>query len=205
MADPFAGIKKAFGIFEEIGNRMSRLKVDFEQIGSGIKHEIEGVGEGLIIGTSDITHLVEYTFVFVGSYIQCGVHFLQNFKTCFLYYFVEIIGQILYSPVRLVIFIIYICGFGNMQPHVDGLWMYADKLDSYVYNYGKFHIIHYPKSIREKCYVCKRLKKEVLARQANKVKRDFEPDGDIAQVFNQGINEIKEAGSDMKHVFTDPF
>ena len=53
--------------------------------------------------------------------------------------------------------------------------------------------------------MCKRLKKEVLARQANKVKRDFEPDGDIAQVFNQGINEIKEAGSDMKHVFTDPF
>ena len=204
MGDPFAAIKKAFNVFNEIGNRMRRLKTDLDDIGTGIKHEILGVGEGLELGATDITHLIEYVFVFVGSYINCGVHFMKNFKTCFMYYLVEIIGQILYLPVRLLIFMIYIVGGGDIQPYVDKGWEWAEKADSYVFNYGQFHIIHFPKSIREKCYVCRRLKQSALARQSNKVKYDFEPGGGIAQVFTKGINEINAAASDIKHVFTDP-
>jgi hypothetical protein len=57
-----------------------------------------------------------------------------------------------------------------------------------------FHIIHYPRSIRQKCYVCKRLKTQVISTQADVVKDDFSPDGRIKQIFNRGINTIREGG-----------
>lgn len=212
MGDPFKpltdfgkNMEKGFGVFKEIGERLKRIKYGFDDIGNGIKNEFKGLGDGLNIGVTDIGRLLEYVFIFTGSYINCGVHFLKNLKGCIFYYLMEALGQILYLPVRFVIWLLKVCKLGNMQPYADKLWTYVEKGDKLIYNYANMHISHYPKSVRQTCYVCRRLKQRVIVRQGDKVNDDFSKDGAIAQEFAKGINQMKDGGKNINSALTEPF
>ena len=200
-------IEKGFGVFKEIGERMKRIKNGFEDIGNGIKNEFIGLGDGLAIGVTDITRLLEYVFIFTGSYINCGMYFLTNLKSCLFYYFMDTIGQLMYLPIRITLW-----GFKAIMPKnkalkdlVDYTWNMVEELDKLIYGFAGFHISHWSRGIRKQCYVCRRLKQHVIVRQGDRVNDDFSPNGAIAQEFVKGINQAKNGGNTLKHAFTDPF
>ena len=179
-----------------IQQAFDRVKNVFEGIGKvfkGIGQQFDAVGEGVALGVTDISRLIELVFIFLGSYIGCGVYFLVNIKGCLFYYLIEVIGQIFYIPVRITVWFLSLFHL-NLQKYLDMFWEKMEELDKIIYRYGKFHIIHYPRGIRQKCYVCKRLKTRVLSDQASNVKDDFAPDGRIKQIFNRGIDTIREGG-----------
>jgi hypothetical protein len=180
-----------------ISDAFNVIKNVFDGVGKvfkGIGEEFDAVGESVEIGVTDIFTLIEFVFIFLGSYIGCGVYFLMNIRNCFFYYLLEILGQILYIPVRICVWIFSLFSF-NLQKYLDIFWSKMEILDRIVYKYGGFHIIHYPRSVRQKCYVCKRLKTQVLVDKSNIIKDDFAPRGRIEQVFNKGINTIREGGN----------
>jgi hypothetical protein len=179
-----------------IQQAFDRVKDVFEGIGTvfkGIGQEFDAVGEGVALGAIDIGDLLKLVFIFLGSNIECGIYFIGNLKGCFFYYLLEVIGQIFYIPVRITVWIFSLLHF-NLQQYLDTFWSKMENVDKIVYKYGGFHIIHYPRGIRQKCYVCKRLKPQVLTDKANIVKDDFSPDGAIKQIFNKGIDTIREGG-----------
>lgn len=214
MGDPFKpltdfgkNMEKGFGVFKEIGERLKRIKYGFDDIGNGIKNEFKGLGDGLNIGVTDIGRLIEYVFIFTGSYINCSVYFLSNLKGCLFYYLMDLLGQLFYLPVKISLWF-----FSWFMPKnkvfkkmVDKLWIKVEAADKIVYNYLSFHISHYPKEVRQRCYVCRRLKQHVIVRQGDRVNDDFSKDGAIAQEFAKGINQAKAGGSTIKHALTDPF
>jgi hypothetical protein len=200
-------IEKGFGVFKEIGERMKRIKNGFEDIGNGIKNEFVGLGDGLAIGVTDITRLFEYVFIFTGSYINCGIHYLTNLKKCLFYYLMDTIGQLMYLPIRVTLW-----GFNVIMPNnkalkdlVDYIWNMVEELDKLIYGFAGFHICHWSRGIRQQCYVCRRLKQRVIVRQGDRVNDDFSPNGAIAQEFVKGINQAKAGGNTIKRAFTDPF
>ena len=171
-----------------------------KKIFMGIGEEFEDVGEGVTVGVIDISTLIELVFIFLGSYIGCAVYFLTNIKGCLFYYLVEVLGQILYIPVRITV---WICSFFkfDLQKYLDTFWDNMESIDQVVYKYVGIHIIHYPRNIRQKCYVCKRLKTQVLTNQATVVKDDFSPGGHIEQILMGGINTIKDGGNEILNPF----
>jgi hypothetical protein len=182
-----------------ISDAFNKIKNVFDGIGKifkGIGQEFDAVGESVALGVTDIFTLIEFIFIFLGSYIGCGVYFLMNIRSCLFYYLLEVLGQILYIPVRIIVWILSFLHF-NLQQYLDIFWNKMEILDGLVYKFGGFHIIHYPRGIRQKCYVCKRLKTQVLVNKSNDIKDDFSPGGRIQQIFNRGIDTIREGGNEI--------
>jgi hypothetical protein len=87
---------------------------------------------------------------------------LKNISSCFVYYFIEVIGQILYLPFRIAFWIINII-IPKMGSLIETtIWSSLEKVDRFTISNLGFHIIHYPKSVRDMCYNCRRLKPTVF-------------------------------------------
>ena len=78
-------------------------------------------------------------------------------QTCIFYYLLEAIGQILYLPVRIFLWIAFQLKI-DLYPLETQFWDLIEYIDKIVLKAAGFHISHYPKNIREQCYNCKRLK-----------------------------------------------
>ena len=86
--------------------------------------------------------------------MSCIINRLKNFKSCFFWYLLEIIGQIAYLPIRLLLWI--------LSPIVPDIYNYEkqfwDKIyevDCAVYDSLSFHFAHYPESVHKQCYNCR--------------------------------------------------
>ena len=158
---------------KDIGKRFTSFFESIPLIFQGVGDELNGVGEGIKLGIDDIFRLIKYIFIFINSYVGCGIYFLSNLKGCFFYYLLETFGQTLYLPVRFIIWCSQQAG-NDIQGQVDTFWKTMDdKVDKPFYKMFKFHLLHYGHPIREKCYVCKRLKTIVVKNQATVVNDDF--------------------------------
>jgi len=69
-------------------------------------------------------------------------------------------------------------------------WMFMEDIDRMVVDASGYHIIHFPKDIRDKCFNCKRLKTSVLINKANDAFGDLKDPiiplmtGGIVDMFN---------------------
>jgi hypothetical protein len=199
-ADNLAG--KAVNFFKELGERFKNLGLGVNNIFKGVGEEFEGVIEGTGIFIEDILNLVITSYIFLGSNIICGIYFLGNIKECFIYYILQMIGTLLYLPVRIFVWFFKTINIVNLQPVLDKIWEIMEKIDIIIYKYFKFHIIHFPKSVREKCFVCKRLKTDVIADVGGQMASDLvPPDGRIVRPFTNGINNMTEGGKQISRFF----
>jgi len=96
-------------------------------------------------------------FTFSMSWMMCLFKNLSNMQTCIFYYLLEAIGQILYLPVRIFLWIASQLKI-DLYPLETQFWDLIEYIDKIVLKAAGFHISHYPKNIREQCYNCKRLK-----------------------------------------------
>jgi hypothetical protein len=172
-------------IFEGIG-------LTFVDGGKGVKYTFTGLGA-----------LIDYTAEYTATNIKCSVKLLKNFTDCFWYYALEILGKLIYFFLVKIWFIIaWICsGFNNAIWEAEkGLWNFLESVDRKVIDYAGFHIIHYPKDIRDKCYNCRRLKQSVLPYKADEYKNTM--NGPIKDLYLSGPKKMGQGGKKMLRAFT---
>lgn len=171
----------------------------------GLVHIIQGAGE-LFVGTlkslgkiipDSITGIVAL-FTFAISWMMCLFKNLSNMQTCFLYYMLEIVGQILYLPVRIFLWVLYQFKL-DLYPLETSFWDLIDTIDRVVMKYAGFHISHYPKNIRDTCYNCKRLKISTLVNRTTPIATDVQEA--IPAFIMPGLNHIAKGGIQLMHPF----
>ena len=72
----------------------------------------------------------------------------------------------------------------NADKRIEQISIAIEKMDTIFYSFFGFHLIYFPKSIREDCFVCKRLKNSAVSKKAD----------DVADTFNKKIPEIMKRG-----------
>ena len=190
--------KKVVDFVSTLGNRFANIGSGFANIFGGIGEEFKDLGIGLKLGFGDILELIEYTWEFVNTYIMCTIFFITNLRKCILYYLLDMLGVILYLPIRILLWFFFICG-RDMYPAETSLWGGLEVIDNYSFNYLGFHLIHYPKVVRNDCYNCKRLKVSVLKAKAADVAYDFNVK--IPDIMQGGVRQITKG----KHQFDEVF
>ena len=82
-------------------------------------------------------------------FIQCGWYWFINIKQCFFWYLLDTIGQILYLPFGILLYI-----FPILEPPSKLFWSTLNDLDCLCFDATKFHFLHYSPTIIKNCYSC---------------------------------------------------
>lgn len=202
IAGTIEDVRQIVCAFNTFPNRFRNLNAGFNKVFDGVGEEFIGLGIALNIGFSSIKELTEYIAEFVSTYIGCGYKFASNIIDCVLYYLFDIIRFVLYLPVRIFLWVLYTALSVDLYPVETQLWDVLEHIDQWFYPLSGFHLIHYPKSIREQCYVCKRLKTSAVAEQATETDRVFRED--IPCQFKKGADTIKQGMRHFDEVFRYP-
>ena len=194
---PFKGIDSMIKDFQSLLCWVKTLPVRIDLILNGIDNIFVGVGEQLEIyiqafemGVDETGTLANYSGALVKSYIACIEKFIVNLYKCFLYYMVDLFFKLLYLPVILILWIASLFGI-NGYPMEESFWKTMKTLDAFVYNNAKFHILEFPESIKDDCYRCTRLRKEVVEYQANHLDRVFNEDIPKKIKSSKGVKTMK--------------
>ena len=88
-------------------------------------------------------------FKSIGSHLKCGTDMIKNLPSCFFYYILQIIANVLYLPIAILFWITRLQWLekkiGNMM----------EGMDKSLHSYTSMHIIHLPDSVQKKCFSCK--------------------------------------------------
>ena len=81
--------------------------------------------------------------------ITCGLEWFMNFRQCFFWYLLEIIGHILYLPINFIVWIL-----PTLKPAERMLWQFLTDIDCSIFGILGFHVIHYSEDVLKRCYKC---------------------------------------------------
>jgi len=145
------------------------------EIFEGVAQEFIELPQGLFIGAMSVSRLVQTLGVFGISNFFCGLKMMKNFTSCAFYYLLEILGSILYFIPMIVFMIVdWLSGKSKMGTRLESnIWYYLEKLDRYTIDQFGFHVIHFSKSVRDKCYNCRRLKPVAFVRRTGEFAGDL--------------------------------
>lgn len=203
---PFRGVDSMIQDFQRMLCWVETLPVRINLILDGIDNIFVGIGEQLEIyiqafemGVDETGTLANYSGALVKSYIGCIEKFIVNLYKCFLYYMVDLFFKLLYLPVILILWIASLFGV-NGYPMEESFWKTMKTLDAFVYNNAKFHILEFPESIKDDCYRCTRLRKEVVEYQANHLDRVFNEDIPKKLKSSKGVKTMKRGQKQFNEV-----
>jgi hypothetical protein len=81
--------------------------------------------------------------------VTCGLEWFMNFRQCFFWYLLEIIGNILYLPINFLVWIL-----PTLKPIERMLWQLLTDIDCSIFGILGFHVIHYSEDVLKRCYKC---------------------------------------------------
>jgi hypothetical protein len=165
MIDTF---KRIICFLGSVPMRIRNINAGFENIFNGINAEFDAIGKSFKMGFSSINVLGLYIGELISTYVGCGFKFFENFFDCIFYYIVDAVLYIIYLPIMIII-------WAFKKVSID--FTYVEEraynglktLNDFLYPIIGFQIIHWPKPVREKCYLCKRLKVDAVKNKANDV------------------------------------
>lgn len=197
LKKPFKGFDSMIKDFQRMLCWVDTLPVRINLILSGIDNIFVGIGEQLEIyiqafemGVDETGTLANYSGVLVKSYIACIEKFIVNLYKCFLYYMLDLFFKLLYLPVVFILWIVSQFGIDG-YPMEQSVWKTMKTLDNFIYNNAKFHILEFPESIKDDCYRCTRLRKEVVEYQAGHLDRVFNKDIPDKLKSSKGVKTMK--------------
>jgi hypothetical protein len=206
IEDIIAGIKNMIQTFKRIicflGSvpmRIRNINAGFENIFNGINSEFDAIGKSFKMGFSSINVLGLYVGELISTYVGCGFKFFENFFDCIFYYIVDAVLYIIYLPMMIIIWAFkkVSIDFTYIEERAyNGL----KTLNDFLYPIIGFQIIHWPKPVREKCYLCKRLKVDAVKNKANdvgvtfkeKIPKNFGKSRDQFRIGKRQFEEIFE-------------
>jgi hypothetical protein len=157
-----------------------------------------GFLESLVFFIPDAFDGIFALFTFAITWMMCLFQNIANMQTCLIYYLLEVFGQILYLPVRIILWIAYQVGF-DLYPIETSAWNGVEELDRIIMGIVGFHISHFPKNIRDQCYNCKRLKVSALSKHAAPLVDDIT--NKMPELLMPGIMLIAKGGDELMHPF----
>ncbi len=147
---------KLIAIRQAVTTQLNRIKDAVRRRLDNIRNTFTGFG--IFSFVFKFIAFVVAVFVFLGRVfywlfknIKCTVYWFMNFRQCFFWYLLEIIGFILY----IIPGFIFWCfkDYGGLEVE-NKLWKGINDFDCWVYDMTNFHIIHYSEDIIKKCYSC---------------------------------------------------
>jgi hypothetical protein len=155
------------GIFADIGRFIKKVGKIFSaigKIGQGAVEVVGGVGQeivsapvGIYLTWVQAVIFIQTVWVFAFTNLNCAMRMMNNASYCAFFYILDILGQMLYLIPRLIIFALNLIGLPASEWE-KGIWNILEDIDKWFIDHIGIHIIHFPKSIRETCFNCRRLK-----------------------------------------------
>jgi len=182
----FGFIKKLFKLL----TLAVRIGIGLGKIFGGVARGMVEVPAAIAVGSLGISRFIQTIWVFGISNFFCGMKMMGNFTSCAFYYLLQIIGSILYLIPMIVFLIIdWITGKSKVGSKIeDSIWSFLERVDRFTINNFGFHVIYFSKSIRDKCFNCRRLKPVAFVRKATDFANDI--NNPIIPLATGGIKDI---------------
>ena len=177
------------------------------EIGEGIYDIFTGVAQeffefprGAYIGAVSGAKMAHALGVFGITNFICGLKMLQNGTSCIGYYLLQILGKLFYLiPMIFVILLDFVSGKAKVGSKMEKvLWDGLERVDIWTTHRFGFHIIYFSKSVRDKCFNCRRLKTSAFVRKTGEFVNDMTEDviplttGGLSKMFG-GFGKIMNA------------
>ena len=205
ITDIINGIKMMIQTFKRIicflgsvPKRIRNINAGFENIFNGINAEFDAIGKSFNMGFSSINTLAAYAAEFISTYVGCGFKYFENFFDCIFYYLVDIILYVLYLPIMIIIWAFKKISI-DLTYVEERVYNGLKMLNDFLYPIIGFQIIHWPKPVREKCYLCKRLKVDAVKDKANDVGVTFKEK--IPQNFGKSHDKFRIGKRQFEEIF----
>lgn len=177
------------------------------QIGEGIYDIFTGVAQefiefpqGAFIGAISGAKMAHAIGVFGITNFICGLKMIQNGTSCFGYYFLQLLGKLLYL-IPMIVFMLFdfVSGKAKIGSQLEHkIWNFLEILDIKIASRTGQHIIYFPKSVRDRCFNCRRLKTSAFVRKTGEFVNDMTEDviplttGGLSKMFG-GFEKIMKA------------
>lgn len=171
--------------------RFANIGAGFDSVFKGVEEEFVALGYAIELGYSSISSLIFHISIYLRSYLDCGTKMITNFGDCFFFYIFEVFGQTLYLPFRIVMWASITFLSFSLYETEKQIWKSIYDLNDSLFPYLGFHIAHYSKSVRDKCYTCVRLRDEVVTFKGEQVNKTFKED--IPNVFRRNRTQFKKS------------
>ena len=195
------------GFFSDIGKffkQIGRIFSAIPKVGLGAIEVVGGVGQeivsapvGIYLTWVQVVIFIQTIWVFAFTNLNCAMRMMNNASYCAFFYILDVLGQMFYLIPRLIIFALNLIGL-PASGWEKGIWDILEDIDKWFIDRIGIHIIHLPKSIRETCFNCRRLKPTAFVSKAQKtadaIKNPIVPlltDGIGLMV--KGMNRIADA------------
>jgi hypothetical protein len=198
IGDMIALIPMIISFIITLPQRFMNIFAAIMNIQLGLILEMKNVGIVTGIVLTDAYVFLLYTWELIRTYMICGPKILANLTNCLIYYIIDFAAIVLYLPVRIFLAILKALGI-NLYPVEKKIFEGLEKVDRIVFTQTGFHIIHWPKSIRDQCYNCKRLKLTVYSDRIVDMIGDFTTV--IPAILATGLKYLGRAGTNIENVF----
>lgn len=165
------------GFFSDIGRIFKQIGQVFAaipKVGLGAIEVVGGVGQeivsapvGIYLAWVQAVIFIQTLWVFAITNLNCAMRMMNNASYCAFFYILDVIGQMFYLIPRLIIFALNLAGL-PASGWEQGIWDILEDIDKWCIDHIGIHIIHLPKSIRETCFNCRRLKPTAFVSKAKK-------------------------------------
>ena len=179
--------KKIVPFFKRLPGRLEAIGLGFKDVFVGIGISIAGLGKGIGLGFENSAYMFGDIAELISTYIQCIIKMLVNLPFCFWFYVVKTILYIFYLPFVILLWISKNIFGLDFYQREKAAWRVITDLSYLCYRYTGYHLIYFPKHIRERCFVCIRLK----------AKRIEDTADDIDNAFNKKLPAMLKAGQRM--------
>ena len=156
-----AMIFKIVPIGINIASRGRTIAQGFKELGEGIVDLIRNTA--ILTGIVGID-TIEFFFqlcAYLFKLLLCSVSIISNFPKCIIFYFIQILINIVLACIVSILFIVDVflmpkkwAGIGAVEIFIMVLGI-IERIDQMVYKNLSFHLVHYPDSIIDMCYTCR--------------------------------------------------
>jgi hypothetical protein len=165
MADPLSAIFSFLKMIPKLINIVTEIVMGIKDIFLGLAREFQEFPQGAFYLGVHLAIFIQYLGVFVFTNLFCAMQMIQNFTSCFFWYALDIFGKILYLVPQVFILIFSLFGIPAREMEKN-IWDALESVDRLVVDMSGYHLIHFPKSVRDRCYNCKRLSTSALIGRA---------------------------------------
>ncbi len=180
FAEIIKEVKDAITNLERIGclanslkPRISNVKEGTIQYTKGGVEFISAVKKSAEISKNEIFLTLEYIGIFIFTHLTCAILLLYKLPMCIIFYTLDMLGKIAYLPISIILWCTITLFNIDLYPLEIDAWKSLNDMDCYAYRVFGIRIIHFPKWVRDDCYICKTLKPSVVSNQNKKIKVAF--------------------------------
>ena len=197
--------KRIICFLASVPKRIQNINAGFENIFNGINAEFDAIGKSFVMGVDSISLLGLYVGEYITTQSSCAFKFASNFFSCVFFYLMDIIiycvKTVIYLIVQTVYWIIFTIFNIDISYVEQQFYEALGVFDKITAPYIGFSIlnINWPKNIRERCYLCKRLKSSAVKNKAKNVDITFNEK--IPKLFGRSRGIIRRG----RHQFEEMF